>query len=200
MLFQITGIAALLIFYGCYFMKMFLQRRKGIVTDQMGKGKDGRAKYIEITMKIIACLVPVAEIVSIFLNSDPFPVRVRIGGALTTLAGVVVFAVSVAEMGDNWRAGVAGRDKTELVITGIYAVSRNPAFLGFDLVYMGIVLMFFNWPLFMLSCFAMLMFHLQIIYVEERFLMETFGDEYRHYRKRVCRYLGRTQRRRMRWR
>lgn len=37
MSFQIIGIAILLIFYGCYFIKMLNQRYKGIKTDQLGK-------------------------------------------------------------------------------------------------------------------------------------------------------------------
>lgn len=41
MLYQIIAAALLLAFYGCYFGKMLLQRRQGIQTDQMGKGKSG---------------------------------------------------------------------------------------------------------------------------------------------------------------
>ena len=47
MLFQVTAIILLLVFYGCYFGKMFLQKRQGIQTDQIGKGKTGTAKGIE---------------------------------------------------------------------------------------------------------------------------------------------------------
>ena len=52
MLFQVTAIILLLVFYGCYFGKMFLQKRQGIQTDQIGKGKTGTAKVIETLMKI----------------------------------------------------------------------------------------------------------------------------------------------------
>lgn len=51
--------------------------------------------------------------------------------------------------------------------------------------------MFFNYILFGVSLFAMLMFHLQIVNVEEEFLMKAFGDEYIEYRKKVHRYSGR---------
>lgn len=43
-------------------------------------------------------------------------------------------------MRDSWRAGISETDKTELVTEGIYQISRNPAFLGFDLLYIGILL------------------------------------------------------------
>lgn len=115
----------------------------------------------------------------------------RIAGAGMGIIGVAVFVVSVLTMRDSWRAGVSKTDETELITGGIYQISRNPAFLGFDLVYVGIVLMFFNWLLLLVSAAAMMMFHLQIVNVEEDFLLETFGDEYIRYEKKVCRYLGR---------
>lgn len=189
--FQIIAITILLIFYGCYFIKMIHQHRKGIQTDQIGKGKIGFVKFIEVTMKIATYIVLVVEVISINLNTTAFWVSVRIAGACTGIIGVVVFVIALLTMQDSWRAGVSKTDKTELVTRGIYQISRNPAFLGFDLVYTGMVLMFFNWLLFAVSVFAMVMFHLQIVNVEEDFLLETFGDEYLSYKKKVCRYIGR---------
>lgn len=189
--FQIIAVVILIAFYGCYFVKMLCQSKKGIRTDQIGKGKVGFVKFIEIMMKIASCLVPVVEVVSIVLNTNPFPVFVRIIGAVVGILGAAVFIISVITMQDSWRAGVSRTDKTELVTAGIYQISRNPAFLGFDLVYMGILIMFFNWLLLFVSVFASIMFHMQIVNVEEEFLLETFGDEYIRYKKKVCRYLGR---------
>ena len=191
MWFQVAGIAILLVFYGCYFIKMISQHKKGIKTDQIGKGKVGFVKFVEITMKVVTYLVPAVEIVSIILNISFFAVPVRIVGVLVAIVGVAVFIISVLTMRDSWRAGVSKTDKTELVTKGIYKISRNPAFLGFDLMYLGILLMFFNLVLFEVSLFAMLMFHLQIVNVEEEFFFFSFGDEYLRYKKKVCRYIGR---------
>lgn len=191
MWFQVAGIAIMLVFYGCYFIKMISQHKKGIKTDQIGKGKVGFVKFVEITMKVFTYLVPAVEIVSIILNTSFFAVPVRIVGVLVAVVGVAVFIISVLTMRDSWRAGVSKTDKTELVTKGIYKISRNPAFLGFDLMYLGILLMFFNLVLYIVSLFAMLMFHLQIVNVEEEFLLEAFGDEYLRYKKKVCRYIGR---------
>lgn len=191
MIFKIIAIIVLLIFYGCYFGKMFMQRRKGIHTDQIGRGKEGFVKFIEITMKAATIAVPIAEVVSICINTAPFAVGARCVGVLIAVAGDLIFVVSVVTMKDSWRAGVSETDKTELVTDGIYRFSRNPAFLGFDLVYIGILLMFFNWILFFLSVFAIIMFHLQIVNVEEDFLIVAFGDDYIQYKNKVNRYFGR---------
>ena len=73
----------------------------------------------------------------------------------------------------------------------LFQISRNPAFLGFDLVYIGVVFVFFNIPLFTISVIALLMLHLQIVKQEEPILQEAFGEEYLSYKKHVNRYFGR---------
>ena len=191
MTFQTIAIAVLIAFYGCYFVKLFSQKKKGIQTDQIGKGKVGFVKFIEVTMKISAVIVFIVGLVSIFIGTNRGPVPFRIMGAVVSVAGTVVFIISVLTMRDNWRAGVPEHDRTELVTSGIYQISRNPAFLGFDLLYIGILMMFFNWVLCVVSAFAIIMYHLQIVKVEEIFLLTTFGDEYINYRTKVCRYIGR---------
>ena len=146
---------------------------------------------IELTMKVATLLVPVMEVISISLNISNLPLIVRYVGIIIAILGDIVFVISVWTMKDSWRAGVSPTDKTELVTTGIYQISRNPVFLGFDLVYIGVCLMFFNWLLFLVSVFTMIMFHLQIVNVEEDFLLDSFGEDYIAYKKKVNRYFGR---------
>ena len=165
MLFQTLALLLLLIFYSCYFGKMFLQKRKGIQTDQIGKGKTGYVKLIELTMKVTTICVPILEVISIYMNWTQLPFWARYTGIGIALIGDIIFIISVLTMRDSWRAGVSETDQTELVTSGIYRFSRNPAFLGFDLVYIGIMLIFFNWILFVISILAMILFHLQIVYI-----------------------------------
>lgn len=191
MVVQLVAITILGIFYSFYFGKMLAQRRKGIQTDQMGKGKKGAARAIELTMKAVTISVPIAELVSVYLNISALPEWIRYIGIVLALSGDMIFGISVWTMKDSWRAGVSETEQTELVTDGIYQISRNPAFLGFDTVYVGILLMFFNWILFAFSVAAMVMFHLQIVKVEEPFLDSVFGEDYRKYKKKVNRYFGR---------
>lgn len=191
MVFKIITLSLMATFYICYFAKMISQKRQGIATDQLGKGKVGFAKFIEVTLKTATYLLPVIEVMSIIFYDSSVNNAFRIIGIIILAFGVVAFTVSVLQMKDNWRAGVQREEKTELVTTGIYSISRNPAFLGFDLMYIGIMVTFFNWYLCIATCIVIILFHLQIVNVEEEFLLEAFGDEYLEYRKRVCRYLGR---------
>ena len=170
---------------------MVSQRKKGIKTDQLGKGKEGFVRFIEITLKVTTYFLPVLQVVSICLYTGTAHIILQIIGNVIAAIGVLIFVLSVVQMKDNWRAGVQREDKTNLVTTGIYSISRNPAFLGFDLMYIGILFSFFNWILCVATSFAIVLFNLQIVNVEEDFLIEAFGDEYLQYKKKVRRYLGR---------
>lgn len=188
---KLFGITILVIFYSVYLGKMMLQKRKGIQTDQIAKGKQkDRVFYTELILKIATYAVVAVQVVSIFAAKPQLPQALIVSGIVLGVAGTFLFALSVITMKDSWRAGLAENDETEMITNGIYALSRNPAFLGFDCVYVGFVLMFFNVPLLLFSVFAMVMLHLQILQ-EEQYLIRIFGDTYLHYKSKVCRYFGR---------
>ena len=132
----------------------------------------------------------ITAIISVCCNTFPPFTAIRIGGLFLAALGDLAFIISVLTMKNNWRADVSHTDKTELVTDGIYQISRNPTFLGFDLVYIRILLTFFNWLLLAVSLFAILMFHLQITKTEEPFLTTVFGTEYSKYQESVHRYVG----------
>ena len=191
---KIIGLLILAVFYAVYIGKMILQKRKGIQTDQMAKGKQKtKIFYIELVMKIATYSVVAVEVLSLlFIPSYLSRTLVAVGVVLGFI-GDILFTVSVITMKDSWRAGIAENDKTEIITSGIYSISRNPAFLAFDCVYAGLLLIAFNWVLLVFSVFAMAMLHLQILQ-EETFLSKTFGAEYAVYRSKVRRYIGRNKR------
>lgn len=195
MIYQIICFIILFTFYGCYFIKTIIQTKSGIQTNQLGKGKQGSIRFIEITMKISTFIIPPIEIICIYFNIFLLPNWARILGTSLGVLGVLIFICAVITMKDNWRAGIISKkdDNTKLVTNGIYQISRNPAFLGFDLVYIGILMTFFNCILLIVSLFGILMFHIQIVNVEEDFLISTFGNEYLNYMKKVNRYIGQTR-------
>ena len=194
MIWKIVAVSVLAVFYAIYLGKMLTQRRKGIQTDQIARGKErGRRYTVELLMKLATYSVVAVELLSICLDWSLFHGPVRVAGLVLGILGDIVFAVSVWTMRDSWRAGIAEQDKTELITGGIYQFSRNPAFLGFDLVYLGILLLFFNPLLLLFSLFAAVMLHLQILQ-EEQYLPSVFGESYRAYQRAVCRDIGRRTR------
>ena len=190
LLFQCLGLLVLLLFYGCYFAKQLAQRRQGVRTNQIGRGKTGLARWAELAMGFASLAAPAAELWSIGLNRWAGPFWLRLAGAALALMGTALFYAALLTMRDSWRAGVS-QDSTRLVTEGIFRFSRNPAFLGFDLVYLGLLLLFFNLPLCLISLFAAAAFHGQILYNEEPAMEQAFGQQYLRYRERVRRYWGR---------
>ena len=184
------ALLVLVIFYGIYFAKMLAQRRQGIQTRQIGRVKEKSVHVVELLMSIATLAAPVIQILSIIFGWNHMPENARFTGFCIGMLGDIIFLASVLCMKDSWRAGIPDKDRTKLVTTGIYRYSRNPAFLGFDFMYVGLLLMYFNLSMLVVSAFAIIMLHLQILQ-EERYLTENYGESYREYRKHVFRYLGR---------
>ena len=118
-----------------------------------------------------------AQLLSIAFGWSHLPDNARFTGFCLGMLGDLIFLISVLCMRNSWRVGIPDKDRTELVTTGIYRFSRNPAFLGFDLQYLGVLLMFGNGLTAGFTVFAAVMLHLQILQ-EERYLTETFGTPY----------------------
>ena len=177
-------------FYGVYFAKVLAQKQRGIQTRQIGRRKEKSIHTVEVLMSIATLGAPIAQLLSITFGWSHLPAGARFTGFCVGILGDAIFLLSVLCMKDSWRAGIPDKDKTELVTTGIYRFSRNPAFLGFDLMYVGVLLLYGNLLTLSFSVFAIVMLHLQILQ-EERYLVNTFGAQYQEYCSHVFRYLGR---------
>lgn len=187
--FFIMGLVVLAIFYGIYFTKMFVQKSHGIQTRQIGKRKEKELRFVEQLMSIATGVVVIAQLLSIVFDWSYLPSGARFTGFCVAIIGDLIFLISVLCMKDSWRAGIPESDKTKLVTNGIYKFSRNPAFLGFDFMYIGVLIMFFNPVNLIFTLFPIVMLHLQILQ-EEKYMEATFGEEYLNYKKKTFRYLG----------
>lgn len=184
------ALVVLVLFYTVYFVKMLIQHKHGIKTRQIGRRKEKDIHMVELLMSIATLAAPAAQLISIAFGWSCMPSGARFTGFLIGMLGDIIFLISVVCMKDSWRAGIPDKDKTELVTNCIYKFSRNPAFLGFDFMYAGVLLMYFNPLTAVFSLFAAVTLHLQILQ-EEKYLTSVFGSSYTVYKSRVFRYLGR---------
>jgi len=84
-----------------------------------------------------------------------------------------------------------GRSTTKVIKTSVFAISRNPLYLGSVLVLMGIALALnLLWALVMLLL-SIILCHYILIIPEEQYLAAKFGDEFKEYAASVHRWLGR---------
>jgi protein-S-isoprenylcysteine O-methyltransferase Ste14 len=96
------------------------------------------------------------------------------------VVGVLILVASLVSFGSSFRVGIDVDQPGRLVTTGIFAVSRNPIYVGFFVFLVGQFLVFPNWvPLIYLVAAAAL-FHRQVLR-EEEFMRQHYGQEYAEY-------------------
>lgn len=188
---KIISLAIIAVFYGAYLAKTIALSYSGIKVNQLGRGeKPDSTKAIELLLKCgTFLLVPIqlCAVFSILPLQFKASAMVQYVGLTLSAAGTICFVTAMLTMGKNWRAGIPDSNKTHFVKQGIYRISRNPAFLGFDLFYLGSLLVSPGIIYLAAVIFAIALFHLQIS-EEEKFLESTFGNEYIQYKQKVGRY------------
>ena len=189
MIFKTFALLIIIVFYNIYFIKMFIQKNQGIKTRQIGNYKNSSIRTVEILMSIATLVIVPIQLISIIFDLTILNNNIRFIGFLVGILGDILFLISIITMKNSWRAGIPSEDNTEFVSNGIYKISRNPAFVGFDLMYIGICLLYCNVLTIIFSLFAIIMLHFQILQ-EEKYLEKTFGDNYISYKSKVFRYIG----------
>ena len=107
-----------------------------------------------------------------------------VSGSIFALAGVFSFKKHKTTVNP-----LIPEKSTSLVQTGIYAITRNPMYLGF-------LLKLIAWALFLSSYGALLCTLIYFFYInhfqiipEEKVLLKLFENEYRGYQKKVRRWI-----------
>lgn len=197
MVYQVIALILISTFYLSYCIKNILLKKKSIEVNQLGKNESKGIKLyrFEKKLKFFTYLMVIIQYASIIIDDEWYYVNVpdyiKIIGLVLLCISNIIFLLSIYCMKDNWRVGInftnESNNKTELVKTGIYKISRNPAFLGFDLLYIGLLFVFSNPVNLIMTIILVWMFDEQIKY-EEQYLLFQFKDEYEEYVKKTKRY------------
>lgn len=83
----------------------------------------------------------------------------------------------------------ARRTTTTLVTTGIYRISRNPAYLALVLIYIGLSFLINSIWIFIMVIAVIFSLQKFCIEREEKYLEKKFGSQYLEYKKQVRRWL-----------
>lgn len=118
----------------------------------------------------------------------PGTVNVTLGACLVVLA-IAVFTSSVAKFRAAGTPVPARRPTTAIVRTGPYRISRNPIYLAFSVLQLGIAIWANSLWLLATLVVAVSVINFMVIPREERYLEHKFGAEYRHYKADVRRWL-----------
>jgi len=191
---QTGALLILTVFYASFFIKAIMMKRRGIDSNLLGKGqKPEKARRVEQRLKAVTYAGATLQFAGLFLAGKIWGLTAfrppQYLGLLLAAGGCAFFIAAMRAMKNNWRSGCAKGQNSSLVVSGPYKISRNPAFVGFDLLYIGYTFIFPNILSLTLLVLAVVTFHQQIL-EEEGFLEKTFGQEYRQYKAKVQRYLG----------
>lgn len=112
-----------------------------------------------------------------------------------SFAGCTLLAISLlwvvaaqAQMGASWRIGIDSSAQPPLVRTGLFALSRNPIFLGMRLALLGLFLALPTGATLAVFLLGEALIQLQVR-LEEAHLADALGCEYDDYRRRTRRWL-----------
>lgn len=108
-------------------------------------------------------------------------------GCALIVIGALITTVGVATVGIPWTT-LFPKEKTELVTSSIYGISRNPQYIGHGISLLGFVFILPNLLTVVCHVFYVINLHFAIRN-EERWLLRIFGEEYARYCRRVKRYL-----------
>ena len=145
--------------------------------------------------------IPGAHVLSIAMGAllDAFwPLDLVLGG-WAALVGVL--SIVVAACLTTWATVAAGRvnlaSPDRIVATGPYRASRHPMYVGWTLLYLGLIPILSSGWLIILFPLLAVWVHFESVKEEKR-MLESFGPSYEEYQARVPRYLSlprkRTQR------
>lgn len=115
---------------------------------------------------------------------------------VVTAAGVVVAALGIVAtvwaqfaMGASWRIGVDERERTALVTAGPFRWVRNPIYTSMLLFSLGIALVVPNLASLVSFAIVVAMLEYHVRSVEEPYLDDAHGAEYRRYAAQAGRFL-----------
>jgi protein-S-isoprenylcysteine O-methyltransferase Ste14 len=103
------------------------------------------------------------------------------------IIGLLFSILSIINLGSSTRLGLPSED-TVFKTNGLYKLSRNPMYLGFNLVTISSMIYTYNILIILLGIYSILVYHL-IILGEEKFLQTRFGEKYIDYKRKTGRYL-----------
>lgn len=114
-----------------------------------------------------------------------------LAGLALVIAGVAVIVAARRELARFRQPTDPGYPTSQLVTTGVFAVSRNPLYLGAALLLLGIALALNLLWVVPAVALATVICHYALIVPEERYLAARFGNDYTAYIASVRRWLGR---------
>lgn len=117
------------------------------------------------------------------------PPILQAGGLLLVVIGLLIGVVALIAIRSVHTTTDPHGSVSKLVTFSIYRFTRNPVYLGFVLMLIGILLNAGSYWGIILAPMLVILFNRIIIEREEEYLALKFGDQYRNYKLKVRRWI-----------
>lgn len=107
-----------------------------------------------------------------------------IGMALFVI-GLLVRIHSILTLRQYFTYSVAKVENHKIIDTGLYKFIRHPGYLGQLIIFIGIAISISNWLSILLMMIPVTLGYLYRIKVEEKFMSDQLGEEYKKYQERT---------------
>ena len=144
-------------------------------------------------VKIPAPLLALIYIALVYLLAWLIPLPLAVPAMLQLVGFLLVilgFLLGLAALITFRRAGTTVNPRSQvshLVTSGIYSFTRNPIYLGFLLIVIGISLDSGTYWGTLLAPILIILFNQLVIRPEEEYLMHKFGEQFNSYKEKVRR-------------
>ena len=115
-----------------------------------------------------------------------------VAGIVIFVFGLWIFRRSHKDLGRNWSVTLEIREKHKLVTRGLYRFIRHPMYASFLLIALAQAFLLPNWVAGLSGLVGLAVLFFMRVDVEERMMLDTFGEEYRVYSgktKRIVPYI-----------
>jgi len=102
-------------------------------------------------------------------------------GLLIYLVGLIFTSIAVVNF--------ASSPRSKPVTKGLYRISRNPMYVGWLTMHIGLGIACTSWLYLMFAALLMILFN-AVLPSEERWCLETYGNAYREYMDRTPKWIG----------
>ena len=125
-----------------------------------------------------------------FPQGIPSQVLVPVG-IVFIITGIGIIVLARREFAHFHQPTDPGHPTSQVVMTGVFSISRNPLYLGSVILLFGVALIFNMLWAFVALVLSIILCHYVLIVPEEKYLAAKFGEGYQEYTKTVHRWLGR---------
>tara|TARA_B100000035_G_scaffold139973_1_gene119237 strand:- start:613 stop:1191 length:579 start_codon:yes stop_codon:yes gene_type:complete len=110
-------------------------------------------------------------------------------GILLIFMSLIIFYISIKQFNKHSEDPVPTTPSNLIIVNGIYSYTRNPMYLGLLLMQIGLGMLLSVIHIVMFTVFTYLILKYFVIFPEEKYLEDKFGDVYIRYKKSVNRWI-----------